>query len=74
MSGGIDSAAVAVMLHHAIGDELTCIYVDNGLMRKNETEEIAHTFKDNFKINLEVVDAQDRFLERLHGISDPEKK
>ncbi len=74
LSGGIDSATVAVLLHRAIGDELTCIYVDNGLMRKNETREIVHTFKDNFKINLEVVDAQDRFLERLRGISDPEEK
>jgi len=74
LSGGIDSATVAVLLHRAIGDELTCIYVDNGLMRKNETEEIVHTFKDNFEINLEVVDAQDRFLERLRGISDPEEK
>ena len=74
LSGGIDSATVAVLLHRAIGDELTCIYVDNGLMRKNETEEIVHTFKDNFKINLEVVDARDRFLERLRGISDPEEK
>ena len=74
LSGGIDSATVAVLLNRAIGDELTCIYVDNGLMRKNETEEIVHTFKDNFKINLEVVDAQDRFLERLRGISDPEEK
>ena len=74
LSGGIDSATVAVLLHRAIGDELTCIYVDNGLMRKNETEEIVHTFKDNFKINLEVVDAEDRFLERLIGISDPEEK
>jgi GMP synthase (glutamine-hydrolysing) len=74
LSGGIDSATVAVLLHRAIGDELTCIYVDNGLMRKNETEEIAHTFKDNFKINLEVIDAEDRFLERLRGISDPEEK
>jgi GMP synthase (glutamine-hydrolysing) len=72
LSGGIDSATVAVLLHRAIGDELTCIYVDNGLMRKNETEEIVHTFKDNFEINLEVVDAQDRFLERLRGISDPD--
>ncbi|RZN34546.1 MAG: glutamine-hydrolyzing GMP synthase [Methanosarcinales archaeon] len=74
LSGGIDSATVAVLLHRAIGDELTCIYVDNGLMRKNETEEIIHTFKDNFKINLEVVNAQNRFLERLRGISDPEEK
>ncbi len=74
LSGGIDSATVAVLLHRAIGDELTCIYVDNGLMRKNETEEIVHTFKDNFKINLEVVDAQDRFIEGLRGISDPEEK
>ena len=74
LSGGIDSATVAVLLHRAIGDEMTCIYVDNGLMRKNETEEIVHTFKDNFKINLEVVDARDRFLERLRGISDPEEK
>ncbi|RLG24074.1 GMP synthase (glutamine-hydrolyzing) [Methanosarcinales archaeon] len=74
LSGGIDSATVAVMLNRAIGDRLTCIYVDNGLMRKNETEEIVHTFKDNFKINLEVVDAKDRFLKRLRGISDPEEK
>ncbi len=74
LSGGIDSTTVAVMLSRAIGDRLTCIYVDNGLMRKNETEEIVRTFEDNFKINLEVVDAKDRFLKRLRDISDPEEK
>lgn len=74
LSGGIDSATVAILIHRAIGDNLTCIYVDNGLMRKNETEEIVRTFKDNFKINLEVVDAKDRFLKRLRGITDPEEK
>ncbi len=74
LSGGIDSATVAVLIHRAIGDLLTCIYVDNGLMRKNETEEIVRTFKDNFRMNLEVVDAEDRFLKRLRKISDPEEK
>jgi len=74
LSGGIDSATVAVLIHRAIQNRLTCIYVDNGLMRKRETEEIVSTFKKHFKINLEVVDAKDRFLERLRGISDPEVK
>ncbi|HIE30951.1 MAG TPA: glutamine-hydrolyzing GMP synthase [Methanosarcinales archaeon] len=74
LSGGIDSATVAVLIHRAIGDLLTCIYVDNGLMRKNETEEIVRTFKDNFMMNLEVIDAEDRFLERLRRVSDPEEK
>ena len=74
LSGGIDSATVAVLIHRAIGDLLTCIYVDNGLMRKNETEEIVRTFKDNFRMNLEVVDAEDRFLKRLRNVSDPEEK
>jgi len=74
LSGGIDSATVAVLIHRAIQDRLTCIYVDNGLMRKRETGEIVRTFKKHFKINLEVVDAKDRFLERLRGIADPEEK
>jgi GMP synthase (glutamine-hydrolysing) len=74
LSGGIDSATVAVLIHRAIGDLLTCIYVDNGLMRKNETEEIVRTFKDNFMMNLEVVDAEDRFLKRLRKVGDPEEK
>ncbi len=74
LSGGIDSSVVAVLLNRAIGDQLTCIYVDNGLMRKNETEEIERTFRGNFSIHLEVVEAQNRFLEKLRGVSDPEEK
>lgn len=74
LSGGVDSAVVAALLHHAIGDQLTCIFVNHGLLRKNEVEEVQEVFEDHFKINLITVDAKKRFLEKLKDVSDPEKK
>ncbi|MCX7760316.1 MAG: glutamine-hydrolyzing GMP synthase [Hydrogenothermaceae bacterium] len=74
LSGGVDSSVAAVLVHNAIGDNLTCIFVDNGLLRKGEREQVEKTFRDNFHINLIVVDAKDRFLNALKGITDPEKK
>ncbi|MCE5323835.1 glutamine-hydrolyzing GMP synthase [bacterium] len=74
VSGGIDSACVAALLHKAIGDQLTCIFVDHGLMRLNEGESVRRTFEDHFKIKLVYVDAQERFLKRLAGVLDPEQK
>ena len=74
LSGGIDSTVVAVLLHRAIGKNLHCIFVDNGLLRKNEVEEVRHLLGDNLDLNLTVVDASERFLSRLKGVDDPEKK
>jgi GMP synthase (glutamine-hydrolysing) len=74
LSGGVDSSVVAVLLHKAIGDRLTCLFVDNGLLRKGEVEAVVSTFRDAFKINLIHVDATKRFLERLHDVTDPETK
>lgn len=74
LSGGVDSSVVAALLHHAIGDQLTCIFVNHGLLRKNEVEEVETVFKDTFKINLITIDAVDRFLGKLAGVSDPETK
>jgi GMP synthase (glutamine-hydrolysing) len=74
LSGGVDSSVVALLLHRAIGDKLTCIFVDNGLLRKNEAEKVRRTFSDHFRINLDFVDAKARFLEKLAGVSEPEKK
>jgi GMP synthase (glutamine-hydrolysing) len=74
LSGGVDSSVAAVLLHKAIGDKLTCIFVDNGLLRKNEVEKVERVFRDSFHINLDVVSAADRFLKRLDGVEDPEKK
>jgi len=74
LSGGVDSSVVAMLIHKAIGDRLTCIFVDNGLLRTNERQKVEHEFRDNFHINLDVVDAADRFLRKLEGVSDPEKK
>ena len=74
LSGGVDSSVVAMLIHKAIGDRLTCIFVDNGLLRDGEREKVENTFRDNFHINLDVVDAADRFLEKLKGVTDPEKK
>ena len=74
LSGGVDSSVVALMLHRAIGDNLTCIFVDNGLLRKGEAEKVRKTFQDHFHIKLDFVDANKRFLERLAGVIDPEKK
>lgn len=74
LSGGVDSSVAAVLVHNAIGDNLTCIFVDNGLLRKGEREQVEKTFRDHFHINLVVVDAKDKFLAALKGVTDPEKK
>ena len=74
LSGGVDSSVAAVLLHEAIGKQLTCIYVDTGLMRENETKEVVRMFKDHFSIPLIHVDAKQDFLDDLNGINDPEKK
>lgn len=74
LSGGVDSSVVTLLLHKAIGNNLTCIFVDNGLLRKGEAEKVRKTFQDHFHIKLVFVDAKERFLERLKGVIDPEKK
>src|SRR5699024_2682047 len=74
LSGGVDSSVCALLVHKAIGDNLTCVFVDHGLLRKGEREEVETTFRDEFNIDLIVVDAEDRFLSKLEGVSDPEKK
>jgi GMP synthase (glutamine-hydrolysing) len=74
LSGGVDSSVAAVLLNEAIGDRLSCIFVDNGLLRKGESLEVMDTFKDNYKMDVRLVDASDLFLERLKGVTDPEKK
>lgn len=74
LSGGIDSTVVALLLHKAIGKRLTCIFVDNGLLRMNEGEEVVGYLKEHFDLNLVWVQAQDEFLDRLEGVQDPERK
>ncbi|HMB92963.1 MAG TPA: glutamine-hydrolyzing GMP synthase [Rhodothermales bacterium] len=74
LSGGVDSSVAAVLLHEAIGDQLTCIFVNNGLLRKGEWEQVQTTFRDHFHIRLHAIDATDLFLDRLEGVADPEKK
>ena len=74
LSGGVDSSVAALLVHRAIGDRLTCVFVDHGLMRKNEGAQVVAAFRDHFKVPLVAVDAEDRFLERLKGVSDPERK
>jgi GMP synthase (glutamine-hydrolysing) len=74
LSGGVDSSVAAVLLHKAIGPQLTCIFVNNGLIRKGEAEDVLHTFRDGIGLHLDYVDASDRFLEGLEGVEDPEKK
>ena len=74
LSGGVDSSVVAALLHRAIGDQLHCIFVDNGLLRKNESALVEKVFRKNFSINLDVVDAEDLFLEKLKGVEEPERK
>ncbi len=74
LSGGVDSSVVAVLLHKAIGENLTSIFVDNGVLRAGEVSEVAGLFRDVFGLNLVVVDAADTFLERLQGVTDPEEK
>jgi len=74
LSGGVDSSVAAMLVSKAIGDRLTCIFVDNGLLRKDEAASVVHTFRDHFGLKLLHVDAADEFLEALAGVSDPEKK
>jgi GMP synthase (glutamine-hydrolysing) len=74
LSGGVDSSVVAAILHRAIGDQLTCVFVDHGMLRLDEGEQVVHTFRDNFHVNLVHVDAEDRFLGLLAGVTDPERK
>jgi GMP synthase (glutamine-hydrolysing) len=74
LSGGVDSSVAAVLIHEAIGDQLTCIYVDHGLMRANESEQVVATFRDRFNIKLVHRDASELFLGQLSGVTDPEQK
>src|SRR5690625_239745 len=74
LSGGVDSSVVAALIHKAIGDQLTCIFVDHGLLRKNEADEVMKLFEDDFHMNIIKIDAQDRFLSKLQGVDDPEQK
>lgn len=74
LSGGVDSSVTAALVHKAVGDQLTCIFVDHGLMRKNEADQVEQVFKNQFKVNLIRVDAEQRFLDRLKGVTDPEQK
>ena len=74
LSGGVDSTVAALLVHRAIGDRLTCVFVDGGLMRKNEGEQVVTAFRDHFGVPLVAVDAEERFLSRLAGITDPELK
>jgi len=74
LSGGVDSSVVAVLLHEAIGDQLTCIFVDTGVMRAGESDEVVNMFREHYNIPLVHVDAADNFLGKLEGVSDPEQK
>ena len=74
LSGGVDSSVVAVLLHKAIGKRLICIFVDNGLLRTGERTKVEETFREHFHMNLKVVDAAERFLKKLEGVTDPEQK
>jgi GMP synthase (glutamine-hydrolysing) len=74
LSGGVDSTVAAVIIHRAIGDQLTCVFVDNGVLRLDEASQIRHRFGERLKLPLEFVDASDLFLDRLSGVTDPERK
>lgn len=74
LSGGVDSSVAAVLIHKAVGDKLTCIFIDNGLLRKDEAAKVERIFRNSFHINLDVVDASERFLSKLAEVGDPEKK
>jgi GMP synthase (glutamine-hydrolysing) len=74
LSGGVDSTVAALLVHRAIGERLTCVFVDGGLMRKNEGEQVVAAFRDHFHVPLVAVDAEDRFLTSLAGVTDPEQK
>ncbi|WP_410493420.1 glutamine-hydrolyzing GMP synthase [Chryseobacterium sp. 7] len=74
LSGGVDSSVAAVLIHKAIGDQLTCIFVDTGLLRKDEGKKVMDQYGEHFHMNIKMVDAQDRFLSKLAGVDDPEAK
>lgn len=74
LSGGVDSSVVAALVHKAIGDQLICMFIDHGLLRKGEADSVMKTFGEGFDMNLMKIDAQDRFLGKLEGVSDPEQK
>ena len=74
LSGGVDSSVAALLVHRAVGEQLTCVFVDHGLMRKDEGEQVVSTFRDTFKVPLVAVDAEQRFLDKLHGVIEPEAK
>jgi len=74
LSGGVDSSVAALLVYRAVGEQLTCVFVDHGLMRKDEGEQVVSMFRDTFKVPLVAVDAEARFLEKLKGVTDPEAK
>jgi GMP synthase (glutamine-hydrolysing) len=74
LSGGVDSSVAALLVHKAVGDRLTCVFVDHGLLRKDEGAQVVETFRNHFHVPLVHVDAQDRFLSRLEGVDEPEQK
>jgi GMP synthase (glutamine-hydrolysing) len=74
LSGGVDSSVVSVLLHRAVGSQSTCIFVNNGLLRQGEAEEVQRIFRENFQINLDYIDASTSFLDKLRGVADPEQK
>nr|WP_304503279.1 glutamine-hydrolyzing GMP synthase [Conexibacter sp. W3-3-2] len=74
LSGGVDSSVAALLVHRAVGDQLTCVFVDHGMMRKNEGDQVVQTFRDTFKVPLVAVDAEERFLTKLRGTTEPEAK
>ena len=74
LSGGVDSAVAALLVHKAVGDQLTCVFVDHGLLRKDEAAQVVETFRGHFHVPLIHVDAEERFLDRLEGVDDPEEK
>jgi GMP synthase (glutamine-hydrolysing) len=74
LSGGVDSSVAALLVHRAVGDQLTCVFVDHGLMRKNEGEQVISAFRDTFHVPLVAVDAESRFLDKLRGVTEPERK
>jgi GMP synthase (glutamine-hydrolysing) len=74
LSGGVDSSVAAVLIHKTIGDQLTCIFVDTGLLRKNEAKKVMENYGEYFHLNIKLIDASERFIAKLKGISDPEEK
>src|SRR5271169_6446652 len=74
LSGGVDSSVAALLVHRAVGEQLTCVFVDHGLMRKEEGEQVIKTFRDTFRVPLVAVDAEQRFLAKLKGVVEPEAK